>query len=189
MEKKFFDVFPNLKLDGVQKDLFEQVVVERITSTRRKDILRIYINSERLIEKDIVYNTEKEIKKQFFPKDDICIKIYEKFVLSEQYTPEKLMDIYRDCILLELKQCEHMLYTMFRQADIQFSQEDKMQLVLEDSVIARSKEDELICILDKVINERCGFKVKFEVFYKDAATSKYKEDDEISLQLFQQKPM
>ena len=182
MEKKFFDVFPNLKLDGVQKDLFEQVVVERITSTRRKDILRIYIKSERLIEKDIVYNTEKEIKKQFFPKDDICIKIYEKFVLSEQYTPEKLMDIYRDCILLELKQCEHMLYTMFRQADIQFSQEDKMQLVLEDSVIARSKEDELICILDKVINERCGFKVKFEVLYKDAATSKYKEDDEIRIQ-------
>ena len=181
MEKKFFDVFPNLKLDGVQKDLFEQVVVERITSTRRKDILRIYIKSERLIEKDIVYNTEKEIKKQFFPKDDICIKIYEKFVLSEQYTPEKLMDIYRDCILLELKQCEHMLYTMFRQADIQFSQEDKMQLVLEDSVIARSKEDELICILDKVINERCGFKVKFEVLYKDAATSKYKEDDEIRI--------
>ncbi|MBQ1994019.1 MAG: PolC-type DNA polymerase III [Lachnospiraceae bacterium] len=182
MEKKFFDVFPNLKLDGVQKDLFEQVVVERITSTRRKDILRIYIKSERLIEKDIVYNTEKEIKKQFFPKDDICIKIYERFVLSEQYTPEKLMDIYRDCILLELKQCEHMLYTMFRQADIQFSQEDKMQLVLEDSVIARSKEDELICILDKVINERCGFKVKFEVLYKDAATSKYKEDDEIRIQ-------
>ena len=182
MEKKFFDVFPNLKLDGVQKDLFEQVVVERITSTRRKDILRIYIKSERLIEKDIVYNTEKEIKKQFFPKDDICIKIYEKFVLSEQYTPEKLMDIYRDCILLELKQCEHMLYTMFRQADIQFSQEDKMQLVLEDSVIARSKEDELICILDKVINERCGFRVKFEVLYKDAATSKYKEDDEIRIQ-------
>ena len=181
MEKKFFDVFPNLKLDGVQKDLFEQVVVERITSTRRKDILRIYIKSERLIEKDIVYNTEKEIKKQFFPKDDICIKIYERFVLSEQYTPEKLMDIYRDCILLELKQCEHMLYTMFRQADIQFSQEDKMQLVLEDSVIARSKEDELICILDKVINERCGFKVKFEVLYKDAATSKYKEDDEIRI--------
>ncbi|MBQ5851434.1 MAG: PolC-type DNA polymerase III, partial [Lachnospiraceae bacterium] len=182
MEKKFFDVFPNLKLDGVQKDLFEQVVVERITSTRRKDILRIYIKSERLIEKDIVYNTEKEIKKQFFPKDDICIKIYERFVLSEQYTPEKLMDIYRDCILLELKQCEHMLYTMFRQADIQFSQEDKMQLVLEDSVIARSKEDELICILDKVINERCGFRVKFEVLYKDAATSKYKEDDEIRIQ-------
>ena len=41
MEKRFFEAFPNLKLDGVQKDLFEQVMVERITATRRRDLLRI----------------------------------------------------------------------------------------------------------------------------------------------------
>ena len=35
MEKRFFEAFPNLRLDGVQKDLFEQVVVERITTTRQ----------------------------------------------------------------------------------------------------------------------------------------------------------
>ena len=49
MEKNFFEAFPNLKLTGARKDLFEQVVVERITATRRKDILRIYIRSERLL--------------------------------------------------------------------------------------------------------------------------------------------
>ena len=52
MEKVFFEAFPNLKLDGMLKDLFEQVVVERITATKRKDLLRIYIRSERLIEKE-----------------------------------------------------------------------------------------------------------------------------------------
>ena len=46
MEKNFFEAFPNLKLTGARKDLFEQVVVERITATRRKDILRIYIKSD-----------------------------------------------------------------------------------------------------------------------------------------------
>ena len=55
MEKKFFEAFPNLKLTGVQKDLFEQVVVERITATKRKDLLRVYIRSERLIEKENIY--------------------------------------------------------------------------------------------------------------------------------------
>ena len=85
MEKNFFEAFPNLKLTGARKDLFEQVVVERITATRRKDILRIYIRSERLIEKEDVYGVEQEIKKQFFPKDNIIIKIYEKFILSGQY--------------------------------------------------------------------------------------------------------
>ena len=182
MEKNFFEAFPNLKLTGARKDLFEQVVVERITATRRKDILCIYIRSERLIEKEDVYGVEQEIKKQFFPKDNIIIKIYEKFILSGQYNPEKLMDTYKDSVLLELKDTEHMLYTMFRQADMEYPDEQTVKLILEDSVIAKSKEDELIRILDKVLNERCGFSVKFHVDYREAAESKYREEDELKIQ-------
>ena len=182
MEKNFFEAFPNLKLTGARKDLFEQVVVERITATRRKDILRIYIRSERLIEKEDVYGVEQEIKKQFFPKDNIIIKIYEKFILSGQYNPEKLMDTYKDSVLMELKDTEHMLYTMFRQADMEYPDEQTVKLVLEDSVIAKSKEDELIRILDKVLNERCGFSVKFHVDYREAAESRYREEDELKIQ-------
>ena len=181
MEKNFFEAFPNLKLTGARKDLFEQVVVERITATRRKDILRIYIRSERLIEKEEVYGVEQEIKKQFFPKDNIIIKIYEKFILSSQYNPEKLMDTYKESVLMELKDSEHMLYTMFRQADMEFPDEQTVKLTLEDSVIAKSKEDELIRILDKVLNERCGFRVKFHVDYREAVESKYREEDELKI--------
>ena len=137
MEKKFFEAFPNLKLNGVQKDLFEQAVVERITATKRKDLLRIYFRSERLIEKELVYAVEKEIKKQFFPQDCIFIKLYERFVLSGQYNPEKLMGLYRESILMEIKECDHILYTIFRQADIHFLEEMVLELVLEDSVIAK----------------------------------------------------
>ena len=172
MEKRFFEAFPNLKLDGVQKDLFEQVMVERITATRRRDLLRIYIRSERLIEKEQIYSVEKEIKKQFFPREYLIIKIYEKFVLSEQYAPEKLMGLYRESILTEIRECDHMLYTMFRQADLRFPDENTMELVLEDSVIAKSKEEELVGILDKVLNERCGFRVKFQIDYKEVKSGR-----------------
>jgi len=182
MEKNFFEAFPNLKLDGVQKDLFEQTVVERITATKRRDFLRIYIRSGRLIEKEQIYSVEKEIKKQFFPREYLIIKIYERFVLSEQYNPEKLMKLYRNSILIEIKEYDHILYTIFRQADIQFPQENTMKLVLEDSVIAKSKEDELIRILDKVLNERCGFQIRFQIDYKEARAGKYREDDELRIQ-------
>ena len=181
MEKKFFEAFPNLELNGMQKDLFGQAIVERITATKRKDLLRIYFRSERLIEKELVYAVEKEIKKQFFPRDYIFIKLYERFVLSGQYNPEKLMELYRESILMEIKECDHILYTMFRQADIRFPEEMLMELVLEDSVIAKSKEDELIGILDKVLNERCGFQVKFQTVYKEAAMGKYKREDELRI--------
>ncbi len=182
MEKKFFEAFPNLKLEGVLHDLYEQTVVEKITATKRKDLLRIYIRSGRLIEKEHIYGVEREIKKQFFSQDNIIIKIYERFLLSGQYTPAKLMDLYKESILLELKACEHMLYTMFRQADTAFLDESTMELILEDGVIAKSKEDELIGILDKVLNERCGFHVRFTVSYKEAKAGKYKEDDAIRIQ-------
>ena len=183
MEKRFFEAFPNLKLTGTHKDLFEQVVVEKVTATKRKDLLRIYIRSERLIEKEDIYAVENEIKKQFFPNDNIVIKIYEKFILSEQYNPEKLMYVYKDSILMELKECEHMLYTMFRTAQMQFPDNNTMELTLEDSVIAKSKEDELVRILDKVLNERCGFYVKFMVDYRESnAESKYKKADELRIQ-------
>ena len=73
------------------------------------------------------------------------------------------MYVYKDSILMELKECEHMLYTMFRTAQMNFPDNNTMELILEDSVIAKSKEDELVRILDKVLNERCGFYVKFMV--------------------------
>ncbi len=63
-----------------------------------------------------------------------------------------------------------------------FLDNNTMELVLENSVIAKSKEDQLICILDKVLNERCGFQVRFQVDYKEVQTGKYREDDELRIQ-------
>ena len=45
MAKAFFDVFPGLKLDGKLKSLFEQTQIERVTATKQKDFVRIYLRS------------------------------------------------------------------------------------------------------------------------------------------------
>lgn len=58
MGKKFFDVFPTLKLDTGLKDLYGQVTVEKVSSTKRKDFLRVYISSDRLIQKEDVFRVE-----------------------------------------------------------------------------------------------------------------------------------
>ena len=87
MAKAFFDVFPGLKLDGKLKSLFEQTQIERVTATKQKDFVRIYLSSERLIQKDDIFTVEGEIKKQLFAGCNITIKIYEKYRLSSQYNP------------------------------------------------------------------------------------------------------
>ena len=104
MSKAFFDVFPSLKLDSGLQDLFAQVTVDKVTSTKRKDFLRVYIGSNRLIQKEDIFRVEKEIKQQFFPNMPIVIKFYEHFHLSAQYDPKKLMDAYGDSILAELRE-------------------------------------------------------------------------------------
>ena len=178
MSKKFFDVFPTLQLDKDNRDLFEQVMVEKITSTKRKDFLRVYILSERLIQKDVIMKVEREIKQQFFPNASMVIKIYEKFYLSSQYNPEKLMDAYRDSILLELREYSPVEYNLFKKADLSFEQDKKVMLTVEDTVLGKGKAEELIRILEKVYNERCGFSVEVVIDYKEREEGKYREEDE-----------
>ncbi|MDE7187910.1 MAG: hypothetical protein K2O13_10435, partial [Lachnospiraceae bacterium] len=178
MGKKFFDVFPTLKLDTGLKDLYEQVTVEKVSSTKRKDFLRVYISSDRLIQKEDVFRAEGEIKKQFFPNVPMVIKFYERFHLSSQYDPKKLMEIYRDSILLELREYSPVEYNLFKKADITFAEDNSLLLTVEDTVLGKGKAEELIRILEKIYNERCGFAVTVQVAYKEHITGKYKEEDE-----------
>ena len=76
MSKKFFEVFPTLKLDTGLSDLYEQTTVDKVSSTRRKDFLRIYISSDRLIQKEDIFRAEGEIKRQFFPNAPVTVKLY-----------------------------------------------------------------------------------------------------------------
>ena len=181
MGKPFFEVFPSLKLETKIRDIMGQTTVEKVTATKRKDFLRIYVQSGHLIFKQHVWETERQIKEQLFPNANMTVKIYEKFELSAQYTPEKLMDVYKDCILEEMRAYGHVEYNMFKTAEITYPAENRMCLLLEDTVIARSKEEDVLHILEKILVERCGFSVAIQVTYKEAVSGKFAEEAELRL--------
>lgn len=181
MEKQFFEVFPTLKLDKKTQDLFEQVTVEKVSATKSRDFIRVTIGCEYLILKEVVFKVEEEIKKQFFPSHSVRVKLYEKFRLSEQYTSEKLMNIYRDSILLELRNYSPIEYNLFKSADIAFPQEDELCITIEDTVLAKAKSAELSRILEKIFNERCGFSIQCRIEYKEKKNDRYKEEDDIKM--------
>ena len=143
MGKPFFEVFPTLKLDAGVKDIMEQAEVERVSATKKQDLLRIYLFSSRLIMKNDIWRVENEIKKQLFPHMPMVIKIYERFTLSSQYTPERLMDIYGECLLEEVKQASRVTHNALKQAQFLYPTDTKMVVRLEDTVICRSKEEEI----------------------------------------------
>ncbi len=181
MAKQFFEVFPTLKLDKKIHDLFEQVTVEKVSATKSRDFIRVTIGCDYLIPKETIYKVEAEIKKQFFSAHRVAVKLYERFHLSEQYTPEKLMNAYRDSILLELKNYSPIEYNLFKGADIAFPGEDQLELTVEDTILARSKAAELARILEKIFNIRCGFQVACQMEYKEKKAGKYKEEDDLKI--------
>ena len=117
MEKPFLEVFPGLNIADELKELLKLVMVEKVTMTKDRSSIRVYIRSPRLIHKKNIYALEEGIAKQLFPGRPITIKILEKYRLSAQYTPEKLYDVYRDSILMELKHYGMIEYNILRRAD------------------------------------------------------------------------
>ncbi|MBO6196607.1 MAG: PolC-type DNA polymerase III [Butyrivibrio sp.] len=180
MGKSFFEVFPALKLDEHTGDIMGQTEVVKVSTTRKQDFIRIYIASNELIDKADIIKTENSIKKQLFGDQDITIKIYEKFSLSAQYTPENLLDIYRESIELELKDYDHMEYSLFRSASFLYPDQDNVIMQLEDSVVGKKKAPDLIRVLSKIFNERCGLSVvlspEFVEVEKDDKEPDYSEE-------------
>ena len=172
-----------MKLHKPLCDVMEQTEVERVAATRNKEYLRVYLSGSRLILKQDIRTVEREILSQLFPGAGLTVKIYERFFLSSQYNPEKLMSVYRESILLELQDYNHILYSAFRNAELVYPDEHTVLLRMDDTVLVRGKEEELLRILEKILVERCGFSVSVRAEYREAETGRYEEEDALRLKL------
>ncbi len=175
--KQFLEVFPTLQLKNDLKDAFQDVCVEHIFTTKRRDFLRIYISADRIIDKKDVFTMEDQIKKQLFDRANITVKIYEHFNLSKQYTPKNLYHAYRESILCELKEYSPVMYSMLKKAEVSF-EEDKMMLLVEELVPFKEKAGELISLLEKIFCERCGVFVNIAVNYTAVQENPLKKEEE-----------
>lgn len=182
MSKLFFDVFRGLKVNQEVEKLLADVEVTKVSTNRQQNHLRVYLLSTRLIWKSNIFHLENNIKKQLFPNHDVSVKIIEKYQLSGQYNPKKLMDVYKDSILEEFRDYSLLTYNVLRMAQMDFPEENKMILTLEDSVIARQKSEEVVELLEKIICERCGMDINIQVEYAEPKEKKYKKNSDIQIE-------
>lgn len=170
--KDFLDVFPGLHMTEQMQELLSLVGVERVSMPRDRSSLRIYLNSPRLIHKKNIWDLERGIREQLFPGKQIQIRIFERFCLSEQYTPEKLLKVYRDSLLMELKNYSIIEYSIFRKAECTFPRPDLLHMTVENTMVNREKAGELKRVLEKVFHERCGLPVEIEYEYVEPVRAK-----------------
>ena len=173
--KTFLEVFPDLHIAENVRGLLEMVGIEKISTNRDLSVIRVYIDSPRLMHKQSIYDLEKGIKDQLFPDKQLEIKVLEKYNLSEQYTPRKLLEIYKDSLLLELKHYSIVEYNIFRKAEIEFEGQDRMTLTVEDTMVNRDRIGELKRVLEKVFAERCGLPMEVSYRYVPAQGSKLRK--------------
>ena len=79
------EVFPTLHLEGDCKVYMEDVRVDRVVTTRARDLLKVYISCDNIIEKEYIYKVEKELHKQLFlpwkaEKKDLKSSFMKRFI-------------------------------------------------------------------------------------------------------------
>ncbi len=182
MTKLFFDVFPTLEVSGDMKKLLSETEVTKVGMNHEKDHLRIYLRGTRLIHKKNIYQLEQSIREQIFKGHNMDVRVIEKYSLSEQYTPEKLIELYKDSMLEELKHYSLMEYNLLRAAKMEFLSDTKLRLTLENTIIAQSRADEIVEFLEKVVCERCGLNLSVELAYEEPKESKHRKNSDLQIQ-------
>ena len=173
--KRFFEVFPTLKVEKDIQELFADVQIKKITTNSSREFLNIHLFSLHLIQKRYIKRMEEHIKKQLFGKTSVAIKIEEDYQLSEQYTPEALMVEYHDSILLELKEVSVLAASMFEQAEIRFEANSIMHLELLNTIVSEGRKEEIVSLLDEIFNQRFHIPTDIRIEYR----KKEKEDQNL----------
>ncbi len=165
--KKFFEVFDTLELPEDMEALFTDSYVTRVTLTRDRKRIRIHILSAHLIDKRSIYALEKIIKEQLFGRKQITVSIAEEFHLSAQYNARTLYGLYRDSILIEIKNYDIVLYNMLRNGRLGWEDDHTMALTVPSSRLFRDAVRKLEEALRSIFEKRCHLELELKVSYEE----------------------
>ena len=180
---KFFEVFKTLRLPEDISVYLEDTEVTKVSKTSTNSLARVYLKSDRLIGKPIIYKTEDALKKQVFRMKNMDVRIIDRYQLSKQYTPVTIMDVYYDSILFELEKYWTLEYNLLKNSDWRFEGEDCLVIELEDSFLARTYAESLADYFKKVFLNRFGFDIDVIYRYREKTESHYQKENEHKLNL------
>lgn len=180
---KFFEVFKTLRLPEELGSYLADTEVTRVSKTSTNTLARVYLKSDRLIGKPVIYKTEDALKKQVFRMKNMDVRIIDRYHLSKQYTPVTIMEVYYDSILFELEKYWTLEYNLLKNSSWEFEEEDRLVLELEDSFLARTYADSLADYFHKVFLNRFGFEIDVVYRYKTKNGSHYQKENEHKLNL------
>ena len=182
--KQFFQVFQELTVSEHLRGMFLNTTISRITLKKDRSKLSIYLHSDHLLERSDIREMEEAIYKQLFIGKKIAICIRESFHLSSQYTAKVLYEFYEKSLLEELKERNILLYQMMKQGEMEWREDDRLSLILEEQILFRKEEKECIRVIQKIFEERCGVPIHFTIRFVPAKKKAEEEEDRANAALY-----
>jgi DNA polymerase III subunit alpha, Gram-positive type len=170
----FFEVFEGFLVNRDLEKLFEDVEIERVVASKSKHVIQIYICSEHLISYKEIKKMEYQMRIKLFKDTPNTVCFIERYELSRQFTPEKLMPLYYKSILAELKEKGILTSNLFRESEWKF-EENRLSLRVPKDFVSQKITPELKVILETIFNSRFGFSIIVEFEYYEM---KVKKDSE-----------
>ena len=178
MSDSFENVFGNIEINRELKDIFSDVSIENIVFASKTGTMKVYIFYDKLIQKSYIQRIEKALADKLKNTGVINVVFYEKYKLGTAYSEKVWFDNYKDSIMVELENYDHVLYTMFKQSDFIFKDESTLSVIIPQNTIYHNRERELSEILRKISNDRFGYAMDYFFDYKEAVKSKYLLENE-----------
>lgn len=174
----FFEVFD--QLSGLPKDLeaqFREVSVEKVSVSKSRYEIKIYMQSTRLIQRPVIKKMEYQLKRQLFSSAPNEVILWENYLLSAQYTPEKLFAVYKDSILEEFRERSILEYNVFELSDISFS-DNIMVFKAEENFLVKKLSVNIIKHLSGIFRERFNYEVNIRFEYYEPVEKEKGEEYE-----------
>uniref|UniRef100_UPI0028EA69A2 PHP domain-containing protein n=1 Tax=Oribacterium sinus TaxID=237576 RepID=UPI0028EA69A2 len=182
--KQFFQVFQELTVSEHLRGMFLNTTISRITLKKDRSKLSIYLHSDHLLERSDIREMEEAIYKQLFIGKKISICIRESFHLSSQYTAKVLYEFYEKSLFEELKERNILLYQMMKQGELEWREDNRLSLILEEQILFQKEEKECVRVIQKIFEERCGVPIHFTIRFVPANKKVEEEEDKAIASLY-----
>ena len=143
-----------------------------MAASRDHSRIKIYIHSDRLIAHKAIRETERAIRSQMF-KDQVDVCLVEKYHLSRQYTPARLLEAYTGSLIDELEEEGELSANLFRKAEKTFLEPFVLELKVEENCIAQVKMEKLKHKLEHIFSERFDMPLGIVLGWLPKKKSKY----------------
>ena len=163
----FTEAFSTLNLKERAALLMNETTVSKVTTPPNHDFLNVYIESDHIIERDILREVEREIKKQVINNNRTRVRIFVKFNLPVKLSLEQIHAQYMDSVLLETEEIGVLYFNMLKNALITFETPDKMCVSIGDVPVYHKKEKEFNAFLREVFIDRFSSEGDIEIKYHE----------------------